>query len=155
MGAKGISISEEGKIINLLVPTANTAGVGYSTAFHLKEASHATIYVQTGSITNAATVRLYESQTAGLTVAATLAAKYGAASANDVFAALATMTTAGFSTGTTNNYSWVIEVDASMLTDTYPYVALHFTTAAAIAISASAILTGLRYAEDVNLTALD
>ena len=155
MGAKGITIVEEGKIINLLVPTASLGGVGDSSAFHMKEASHASIYIQNGSITNATTIRLYEATTVGLTVAATLAFKYATATASDVFAAIADATTAGFATGTSNNCSFCIELDASALTDGYPYVALHFTTAAANAIAASAILTGLRYAEDVNLTALD
>ena len=155
MGAKGITLVEEGHPIPLQVPTGSTGGVGYSDVFHMKEASHASILIQTGAITNAATITVNECTGAGATGATAIAFKYCSTTATDVFGALTLGTAGGFATGTTNNYNWMIELDASELSDGYPYVCLHFTTAAAIFINAAAVLTGLRYAEDTNATMLD
>ena len=155
MAAKGITLVEEGHFINLLVPTSSTGGTGHSNCFHMKEASHATIYVQCGSITNGTTVTVDECNTAAAGSATAITFDYASGTAGDVFGALAARTAGGFPTGTTDNYHYVIELDASDLSDGYPYVCLHFTTAASISIAATAILSGLRYKEDAGLTFTD
>jgi hypothetical protein len=123
----------------------------------LKEASHATVIIQTGTVTSSCTFILYESDDSSGTTKAALAAnyKYTATAASDTFSAMAAFPVAGATTGTTNNLTFVIELDASALTDGKPYAAINFSSTAAIQISAVAVLTGLRYQDQVNLSAID
>lgn len=162
MGAHGISLGQEGHIINILPPSTSFAIDSlYSDLFHLKEAAHASIIISTGSMTSSTTFTLYESATSGGTTTSVLGTTAGitykatATALSDTYCAPTTFTTAGLTTGTTNNLTWVIEVDSQDLTDGYPYLRLQFTSTAAVQIGATAVLTGLRYAEDINLSAID
>jgi hypothetical protein len=155
--AKGTPLGEYGHVVNILPPTTAIAGTPYSDWFHLKEAAHASIIIQTGTVTSSSTFILYESTDSSGTTTSTIAATYKAVAtaASDTFSAKAAFSTSGLTTGTTNNLTWIIDIDAGALTDGYPYLGVNFSSTAAIQISAAAILTGLRYAEDVNLSAVD
>lgn len=162
MGAHGIALGQEGHIINILPPTAAIAGSPYSDWFHLKEAAHATIVITTGAMTSATTFTLYEStSTAGssatvLGATAGLNYKTALTTLSDIYTAPASFTTSGLTSGlTVGQRSFVIEVDSQDLTDGYPYLAVRFTSTATLSIQAIAILTGLRYASDINESAID
>ena len=162
MGAHGTSLGQEGHIINILPPTTAFSIDGlYSDIFHMKEAAHASIIITTGTMTSSTTFTLYESATSGGTSTTVLGTTAGinykavATAASDTFTAPAAFTVAGLTTGSTNDLTWVIEVDSQDLTDGYPYMRLQFTSTAACQVSAIAVLTGLRYSEDINLSAID
>ena len=152
----GLNIGSEQHVVNLLVPTANTAGVGTSDTFKMTNAGVVNIVVTTGTVTNAATITVREcTAAAGTSATAIVFNYYNTATADsDTFTALTAATVGGISTGTTNNLTWVIPIHASELTDGYDWINVHFTTAAAIAISAVAVLGDLRYASETNLTAI-
>ena len=153
---KGISLSEQCQVVSILPSVAATSATE-SDYFHLKESAHASIIIQTGVVTNASTITLYESQTSGGTVESAINFDYYSTSTagSDTFSSKQTATVGGISTGTTNNLCWCIELDASALSDSYPYCAVKFSTAATIQIGAVAVLSGRRYAEDIGASAID
>ena len=139
-------LGSRGHVVPIYPPTAGVTA-GYSDWVSLAEYDHCDFVVQTGAVTNASTIRLFESTTNGGTVAATLAASYYSTSTagSDIFGSRATLGTAGVATTTTNNLIYVISVDGASLSDTYSHVALHFGTAATIEVGAVAILSGARW----------
>ena len=155
MAGKGFWASEEGHVVNLFPPTTETNGLGFGDWMHMKESSHASIIITCGAITNATTVTLYEASNSSGSSNTAIVFNLASATSTDIFGAISAATTGGFTTDTTNNSSFVIEVDASQLTDGKPYIGLHTTTAAANVFSAVAVLSGRRYAEDIGLSATD
>lgn len=157
-----IVTGENVHIVPIYGPTVAVASTrNYTDYFHVKEAAHATIIIMTGTNTSASTFIVYESQTSGGTVKTALGTtacvvyKATATSASDTFSAAAAFTTSGLTTTTTGNLTWIIDVDAGQMTDTYPYLTVNISSAASTAIAALAILSGLRYASDTNLSAID
>ena len=75
--------------------------------------------------------------------------------AGDTLGARTAATVAGFATSTNDNVTYVIEIDATQLTQGYPYLVLKMTDpGAATLASAVAVLSGNRYAQAVTPTAI-
>ncbi len=108
-------------------------------------------------MTNASTFIVEENTGAGGTGATAIVFKYAEASTagSDVYLAVQSATVGGVTTSTRNNMTWVIEIDASQLSDGSPYLNVNFSSGATIQIGAVAVLSGLRYAEDISLSAID
>jgi len=142
-------------VVNIMPPTA--AGNNNSDYFHLKEAEHVDIIIQTGAVTNATTFTVREATSNAGASATAIVFDYYAIStaASDTWSAKTTATVGGVSTGTTNTLAWIISIDASQLSDGYPYLNVHFSTAGTIKFSAAAVLSTLRYATETPLSAID
>jgi len=155
MGAHGITIAEECHIVNGLAPVDMGDVTKTSDYFSLKEYSHASIIITKGA-GSATTITLYESQTIGGTVEATMAFDYYAetTAAGDTLGDRTAATTAGFAVSANSGVMYSIEVDASQLTDTYPYLAVKATTAATCLLAMTVILSGTRYQKENTNTAI-
>ena len=146
MSAKGFTIPEEGRVVNLL--TAIDVGGVAKTAdsFNMKNAAHADIIIQSGVIGNTATITVYENTdnaAGGETAIGFDYYLYGAS--DDTPGTRQTATSSGFATGTTSGSMYVICLDASQLSDGSPYVSVKTSSAAAHMISMVAVLSGCRY----------
>lgn len=149
---KGITLAEECHVINALGPIDINTAIKTSLYFNVKYYAHATIIVTMGVVTNDALIRVYESKDTG-----------GAAKnfigfdryeektiAGDTLTTRTTAGVGGFQTGTNNTTTFVIEVDASQLTDLYHYLAVVTDNAGGgnALISVVAVLSGSRYGGD-------
>ena len=149
---KGITIGEQCHVINALLPQDVTGGVKTSDYWNMKNYAHATIIITTGSVTDDYKVTLYESADSG-GASKNLKAfdyYYETTAAGDTLTTRTAVTVAatGFQTGTNNTTTFVIEVDASELTDGYPYMALLLDNAGNAFISVVVVLSGSRHQGD-------
>lgn len=157
MGAKGFYLANEGHVVNLL-GAVDIGGVAkVSDYFSMANYRHASIIITTGVVTNTATITVEESTTSA--GAATTAIDFDyyietTAAGDTLSTKNTTSSAAGFATGTNNNTTFVIEIDASQLTDGYPYLVVKATAAAACLISMVAVLTGARYPQEASVTAI-
>ena len=156
MSAKGIWLSEEAVVVPILPSSSAVSGTVESDFFTMKNAAHASILVMSAVTGSAVTVQVLEATGHGGTSGTAIAFDYAEQStaSSDIYLAVAAATSGGLSTSARDNMSWIIEIDASKLSDGYPFVGIRLSSAASTVISAYAILTGIRYAEDINLTAL-
>ncbi len=155
---KGINIAEALHVVNILPPQDVDSGKT-SDVFSLKNHAHATIIVTCGS-TNADAGNItieecddftptndtaipftyYKEETAG---GDTLSAKQTAVAAT------------GIDVSANDNTTYVIEIDASQLSDGYPNLILKWSDPGGATYgSAVAILSGSRYAGSENATAI-
>jgi len=153
---KGTTIAEQAHVVNALGPVDTGSVAKVSDYFCLKKYAHATIVVTTGAVTNAATITVEESDDKDGSNTTAIAFAYYAelTAAGDTLGNRTAATSAGFSTGTNNNCTFVIEIDAAELTDGYPYLVVKATNAAACLISIVAILSGARFQGDPTPTAI-
>tara|TARA_Y100000310_G_scaffold319257_1_gene374328 strand:+ start:695 stop:1159 length:465 start_codon:yes stop_codon:yes gene_type:complete len=153
---KGISLAEECQVVNVLPSVAATSATE-SDWFHLKESAHASIIIATGAVTNASTFTLREATSSAGSGSTAIVFDYYATSTagSDTYSTKTRATAGGVSTGTTNNLTWILEVDSSQLSDGSAYLSLLFSTAATIQIGAISVMSGRRYQEDVGLSAID
>ena len=149
-------VAEQGHVVQLLAPQSQTAALT-SEVFSMENWAHATIIVL-GGAGSACTVTVSECDNFTPSNAATKTFLYAveATAAGDVLdAALATSATSGTSIGTATGTIMVIEIDADELSDGYPCVQVNFSDpGTSKLISAHAILSGARYAEDITATAI-
>ena len=147
-----VQLGVNAHVMNLMPPTV--AANQYSDYFTLENAAHVDVIIQTGVVTSACTITVYESTTNGGTVKSAIAFDYyyTSTTTSDIISARTAATAGGISTGTTDALTWVISIDASQLTDTYDWVAVHISTASTY-ISMAAVLTGMRYGAETPLTA--
>ena len=151
MGAKGIYIAEECHVVNALGPVDVGGGAKTTDYFNLKNYAHATIIITTGVVGNDVLIKVYESKdNAGATKQfMDFNYHFETTAAGDTLSTrTAVVAATGFQTGTNNTTTFVIEIDASELTDLYPYIAVLTDAAAAALISMVTILSGSRYAGD-------
>lgn len=145
MGAKGTHIAQETHVVNIIAPIDINGAGASSDVFSLKDYAHASIVLTLGVTGAASTVTLEECDDTTPSNATAIAFTYyaEATAGGDTLAAAAAATTAGFATATTDGIIYVIEVDASQLTDGYPYLQLELSDpTAATLVSAVAILSG-------------
>jgi hypothetical protein len=151
---KGIQLAVQQAVANILPPTAAVAAT-VSDYFTMENAAHVDVVVTTGSVTNASTLTVREHASDGGTAAAIAFDYYSTATAgSDTFSARTSATAGGISTGTTNNLTFVLSVDAAELTDGSDWLSVAFATAGTIQIAATAILSGLRYASETPVSSL-
>jgi len=154
---KGITIPEQCHIINALAPV-DIGGAAKTTDYWSMELySHASIIVKLGVVTNAPTIKIYESDDLSGTNKTFIAFDYYAeiTAAGDILTVRTAATVAGYTfPATTNNVMISIEIDASQLTDGYPCMALLTDNAAACLIDVSVILSGAKYQREITPTAI-
>lgn len=160
---KGIVTAEQEHIVNILPPVDITGGK-VSQAFSMAKHGHATIILQIG-VSAAAPTKIFVDQ--GTATAAVGTAIAGAAhipfsiytqetagADQDVLSARTAVTVAGYTPAATDGIFYVIELDASELTDGNPWVQLNVTNGVnSVIASAVAILSGERYAGSQSATA--
>lgn len=154
---KGFNCAEMGHVVNIIPPVDITGGKT-GDVFSMAEWAHASIIVQIGVSTAAFTkILLYECTSLAAAGAAAIAFNYYAeeTAAGDTLAARAAALAAGVTPNAADNIMYVIELDASELTDLYHFVQLSLTnTTNSVIASAVAILSGGRNAMDANVTAI-
>jgi hypothetical protein len=157
-----MNIAESAHVVPLIYPKDVTGGATGET-FCMRDWSHATIIVVIGATAGALT-DFVVSECTGKDAAGATAIAYsyyacettGAAANCDVLGTVAAATTAGISLSETDNIFYVIEIDASQLTDGYEWIYVNVTSAAAANfLCAVAVLTGPRYAGPASRTVLD
>lgn len=154
---KGFVVPEQGHVVNIL-PPIDINGAGFtSDYFNLELYSHVDIILTLGVTGAASTITLEESDdnTGNDTTAIAFSYYKEETAAGDTLADRASATTAGFATSTNDSLTYVISVDAADLTDGYPYLVLKGSDpSAATLVSAVAVLSGSRYAQENTPTAI-
>ena len=158
MGARGINLAEEGHPVSILSPQNVTGGVT-STAFSLKNAGKANIFLQIGALSatlgavtlNASTSAAGANPTA---IPFTYYQQPTAGNANDTLAlngstpsSAFSATSAGFVPANAANTFYVLVVQADQLPQGSPYLQLAIADGTDTDyVSALAVLTGLAFA---------
>jgi hypothetical protein len=150
------NIAQNAHLINILPPVDIGGSAQTSDYFSTENAGRVQIVVTTGTVTNAATITVEESDDLSGSDTTAIAFKYWKedSAGGDTLSTKQSATTAGFSTGTTNNTTWVIDIDPRDLTDGYPCLTLKTTDAAACLIAATAVLTDYKYQQESTPTAI-
>lgn len=154
---KGIYLAQEAHTVNIIPPVDINGAGASSDVFSLKNHQHATIILTLGVTGAASTVTLKECDDFTPSNSTAIAFSYyqETTAAGDTLSTKQSATTAGFATSTNDSITYVIEIDASQLTDGYPCLQLVLTDpSAATLVSAVAVLSGSRFAQDQNATAI-
>jgi hypothetical protein len=156
--AQGFSIGEgQGHYVNALPPIDINVGAQTSDAWTMAKHSHATIILQFGVVGAATTFTLEQATAADGSDAAAMAFNfYSETSAGgDTLSARTAATASGVATGTTNNVTYIIELDAAELTEDYTWLRVQLTDPGTATVAGvSAVLSGSRYAESEGLTVI-
>lgn len=154
---KGIVLAEQGHIVSALPPVNITGGVT-ADRFHMRNHGHATIIVQVG-VSAAAFTKIIVNECNAATSGTATAIPFRLASeetaAGDTLGAFETVAAAGKTPSANDNIFYVIELDASELSDGFDWVEVSLTNGTnSVIASVVAILTGSRYQEAQNATAI-
>lgn len=156
-----MNIAEQCHVVNILPPidVDTASGLAHSEIFSMKNYQHATIIVQCG-VTDADGGNITVEECDDFTPANDTAIDfYYYAETTALGDTLGARTLAEAATGidvsANDNIMYVIEIDASELTDGYPNLCLKWSNPGGSTIaSAVAILSGARYAGDQSATAI-
>lgn len=147
----GINIAESCHVVNILPPIDITGGA-FSDVFSMENYAHATIIIQAG-VTAAAWTKIIVNEcidATGHVGTAVAIAHYiykEETDSGDTLGVRTAALAAGETPSANDNIFYVIELNASELSDGYPWVELSLTNGAnANLVSAVAILSGARYA---------
>jgi hypothetical protein len=154
---QGFNIAEMGHIVNILPPIDITGGKN-GDVFDMKNYAHATIIIQVG-VSAAAFTKIILNECTSLAAANATAIAHSVykeeTALGDTLGARTAVAAAGTTPSANDNIFYVIELDASELSDGYNFVELSLTNSANSVIgSAVAILSGARYAGDQSPTAI-
>lgn len=149
--------AQDGHIVNALPPIDITGGVT-SDVWSMKKHAHATIIVQIG-VSAAAFTKIILLACDDFTPSNTSAIAFRQyaeeTAAGDTLSAVTAVAAAGTTPSANNNIMYVIEIDSAELPAGYPNLQLSLTNGAnSVIASAVVILSGSRYAEDANATAI-
>ncbi len=152
-----INLAEQGHVVSIWPPSDIDSAARTSDYFSMANYSHASIVLTLGVTGAASTITLEESDdNAGNDTTAIAFTVYKEETAlGDTLGDKVAVAAAGFATSTNDGIIYVIEVDADQLTDGYPYLVLKMSDpAVATFVSAVAVLSGARYAEETTATAI-
>jgi len=154
---KGITLAEVGHIVNI-IPAIDITGGVTGDVFTMENHSHATIIISIG-VSAAAFTKIIVNECTSFAAAGATAIAYSIykeeTASGDTLGARTAVAAAGVAPSANDNIHYVIELDASELSDGSPYVQLSLTNGAnSVIASAVAILTGSRYAEESSATAI-
>mgnify|MGYP003640437431 FL=1 len=156
--AQGFSIGEgQGHYVNALPPIDINVSAQTSDSWTMAKHSHATIILQFGVVGAATTFTLEQATDSSGTSAEAIGFSYYSetSSGGDTLSARTTATASGVATGTTNNVTYIIELDSEELTDGYTWLRVQLTDPGTATVAGvSAVLSGARYAEVEGLTAI-
>ena len=154
---KGITVAEECHVVNIIPPIDINGAGATSDYFSTANYQHARIILTLGVTGAATTFTVEESDDSSGSNTTAIAFDYYAetTAAGDTLGARTAATTSGIAASTNDSITYVIEIDASELTDGYPYLVLKLSDpSAATLASAVAVLSGARYAQAVTPTAI-
>jgi len=158
MSAQGFSIGEgQGKMILGVTPKDIDAGAQTSDAWSMADWTHASIIISLGVTGAASTVTVKESTDASGSGATAIGFSYYAeeTAGGDTTGARTTVSASGFATSTNDGVYYVIELDATELSDGYPWVTVHLSDPGAATFACvNVVLSGGRYQEVQSLTAI-
>jgi hypothetical protein len=150
-------MGEELHFVNAVAPIDINGAGASSDVFSLRDHAHATIIVQLGVTGAATTITVEECDDFVPTNSTAIAFNYYAevTAGGDTLAARAAATTSGITGSTNDGVMYVIEIDASELTDGYPCLrcVLSDPSAATLA-NVLAILSGPRHGKEASATAI-
>lgn len=155
---QGFNIAEMGHIVNIL-PPINIAGGVECDVFSMENYAHATIIIQVGVSAAAFTKIIVKECTAidgtGATAIAFSVYKEETA-AGDTLGARTAVAAAGVTPHANDTIFYVIELDARELSDLSHFIEVELTNGSgnSVIASAVAILSGSRYAQGINPTAI-
>ena len=157
MASKGITIAEECHIVNALPPLDIDVSAQTTDWLHLKNHSHVTFIIQMGVTGATCAITVEEASDASGTGNTAIAFNYYAeeTAAGDTLTARTAATASGITSSGNNSIMYVIEIDASQLSDGKPWVAVQFADpGAATFASCVAILSGSRFGAGITATAI-
>ena len=136
--------------MNLLGPVDVNSGALTTLYCNLENYAHAALIVTMGVVTNDVLIKVYESKDNAGAVKEFKGFDYyeEKTDSGDTLTTRKTAGVGGFQTGTNDDTTFVIEIDASELTADYTYLAILTDNAAAALISVLAVLSGSRYKGD-------
>jgi hypothetical protein len=156
MSAKGFVLAEEGHVVQALAPVDCNGGKS-SDIWSMANYSHASIVLLLGVTGGATTVTVEECDDFTPSNSTAIAFSYYAetTAAGDTLGARTAATTAGFAASTNDGVFYVIEIDASQLTDGYPNLRVVLSDPSGATFgSITAFLSGSRYGEEQSATAI-
>ena len=155
-GSKGIVIGEDLHIVLATAPVDINSGVN-SDVWSMANHSHVSILVLLGVTGGAATITVEECDDFGPNASTAIGFSYYAEETDggDTLGARTTVGTGGFAASTEDNVFYVIEIDASQLTDGRPNLRVVASNpSAAVLCAIVVILSGSRYAQPESATAI-
>jgi len=152
-----MNIAEEGHVVNILPPVDITGGKT-GDIFSMENYDHVTIIVQVG-VSAAAFTKIIVNECTDFAGTGATAIAFNVykeeTAAGDTLGARTAVTSSGVTPSANDNIFYVIELDASELSDGSNFVQLSLTNGAnSVIASAVAILTRSRYAQDQSATAI-
>ena len=152
---KEITLAEAGHFINIVPPIDITGGVT-GDIFTMKNYAHATIVIQIG-VSAAAFTKITVNECTDFAGSGATAIPFSIykeeTAAGDTLGARTAVLAAGLTPSPDDTIMYVIELDASELSDGSEFVQLSLTNGVnSVIASALAILTGARYGEDQSPT---
>lgn len=156
MGARGITLAEEGHLVQALAAVDINGGTN-TDVWSMKNHAHCTIIIGLGVTGGATTVTVQECDDFTPSNSTAIAFSYYAeeTAGGDTLGARTAATTAGFAASTNDGVFYVIEVDADDLSDGFPNLRVAFSNPGGITFaSVFALLTGARYAQEQSATAI-
>jgi len=151
--------AQEGHVVNAL-PPVDVDGGWTSDYWKMTKHSHVSILVSIGvSAAAISNIKVKSADDAAGTNAANMAFNYFAeeTAGGDTLGAMATAVAGtGIEPSANDNIMYVIEIDAAELPQAQPWMAVEITNGSGNSVMASvmAVLSGSRYAEDQNDTAI-
>lgn len=147
---KGINIAEQAHVVNILAPIDITGGKT-AQAFSMKDYAHASIIIPIG-VSAAAFNKILVNQctdvngTGATAIPFALYTQETAGASHDTLSTRTQVASSGYTPNAADNIFYIIEIDASELTDGYDCIQLQLTNATnSVIASALAILSGARY----------
>ena len=153
---KGFVLAEAGHVVQALAAVDVNGGVS-TDVWSMANYGHASIIIGLGVTGAASTVTLEECDDFTPTLSPAIAFSYYAetTAAGDTLGTRTAATTAGFATSTNDGVFYVIEIDASQMSDGSPNLRLSFSNpGAATFVSVLVVLSGSRSAQEASATAI-
>lgn len=154
---KGFVLAEQGHVVQGVAPIDINGSGATSDVWSMGDYGHCSIIVGLGVTGAATTVTVEECDDFTPTNSTAIAFSYyaEATAGGDTLGARTAATTSGFAAGTADGIFYVIEIDASQLSDGFPClrVALSDPSAATLA-AVTVVLSGSRYAQEQSPTAI-
>lgn len=154
---KGFNIAEQGHVVNIIPPVDINGSGASSDVFSLENYQKAQIILTLGVTGAASTVTVKECDdfTPSNSDAIAFNVYKEESGSGDTLGERTAVASTGFATGTDDNITYVIDIDAAELSDGYPCLQLVMSDPeAATVVSAVAVLSGARYAEEESPTVI-
>lgn len=154
---KGFNIAEQGHVVNIIPPVDINGSGASSDVFSLENYRKAQIILTLGTTGAASTVTVKECDdfTPSNSDAIAFNVYKEETGSGDTLGERTAVESTGFATSTEDDITYVIDIDVSELSDGYPCLQVVMTDPeAATVVSAVAVLSGARYAEEESPTVI-